>query len=58
VSFHEQYLGDAVYASVDGSYLILHTRDEEVLQVIYLEPAVLKALEDYIARGRKQRFLQ
>jgi hypothetical protein len=57
VSFHEQYLGDAVYASVDGSYLILHTRDEQVRQVIYLEPAVLKALEGYVARGREQGLL-
>ena len=45
----EVYLGDAVYASYDGFQLRLRTGDGNN-QVIYLEPAVMRALEVYARR--------
>lgn len=46
MSFKEQYLGDAVYASFDGYQVKLMTGDGGN-QVIYLEPSVLNALFGY-----------
>jgi hypothetical protein len=42
----ETYLGDAVYASFDGFHIWLRTGDGNN-QRIALEPAVLRALDDY-----------
>ena len=43
------YLGDAVYADHDGFGLVLTTEDGySATNRIYLEPEVLRALEEYI----------
>ena len=51
----EEYLGDAVYASFDGYYIILTVSNGvRVTDRIYLEPAVMDNLTDYneyIRRG-------
>jgi hypothetical protein len=45
----ETYLGDAVYASFDGYMIKLRTGDGNN-QVIYLEPSVYAALENFASR--------
>jgi hypothetical protein len=49
----ETYLGDAVYASFDGWQICLRTGDGNN-QVIYLEPGVLNALSDFVAKIRQR----
>jgi hypothetical protein len=51
----ETYLGDAVYASLDGDSVKLRTSDSN-RQVIWLEPAVLEALFNYVhaLRGKEE----
>ena len=47
----KEYLGDAVYVEHDGYALVLTTEDGiSTTNTIYLEPEVLKALMDYVAR--------
>lgn len=46
---NETYLGDAVYASFDGWQIKLRTGDGND-QVIYLEPSVYAALQDFADR--------
>lgn len=50
---HETYLGDAVYASFDGWHICLRTGGGNK-QRIYLEPAVLNALSDFVAKIRQR----
>lgn len=45
---NETYLGDAVYASFDGYQIKLRTGDGNA-QVIYLEPSVWYALQNFVA---------
>lgn len=45
----KEYLGDAVYVTYDGFHLILTTEDGiRATNEIYLEPSVLKNLQEYI----------
>ena len=47
----EQYLGDGVYADHDGYHVVLSVRNGySATQTIYLEPSVLKALNDYAGK--------
>jgi hypothetical protein len=46
----KQYLGDSVYADYDGYHIILTTENGYgPSNMIFLEPQVLKALDDYKA---------
>lgn len=46
---HERYLGDSVYACVDGDVLCLYTKNnDESENTIYLEPEVIDALNNYV----------
>lgn len=48
MSKYESYLGDAVYADYDGYNIELTTQyGEGATNTIYLEPAVLEALDRY-----------
>jgi len=49
---HQRHLGDGVYVSFDGFHINLAVNHHEN-HVIALEPAVLIALEDYIAQIRE-----
>lgn len=50
----EEYLGDSVYAGIDGEYLVLCTKnDDECGNIIFLEPQVVEALLRYLARISK-----
>lgn len=46
------YLGDGVYASFDGYHILLDLRGQDDTTKIALEPAVIEALELYIAKVR------
>ena len=48
-----EYLGDGVYVSHDGFMLRLSTEREGREHYIYLEPAVLNALYEYVRRRSK-----
>lgn len=48
-AYPEEYLGDGVYASFDGYHVWLDTRAQHPVNRIALEPAVLDALERYVA---------
>lgn len=50
---NETYLGDAVYASFDGHQIKLRTGDGYA-QVIYLEPSVWYALQNFVALLSRQ----
>lgn len=52
-----EYLGDGVYAGYDGWHIWLMLGDHRSDPLIALEPAVMKALNDYAARvwGQKER---
>ena len=51
---NKTYLGDAVYASFDGYQIKLRTGDGNH-QVIYLEPSVWYALQEWVTKlGQKQ----
>ena len=43
----EAYLGDGVYASTDGYNIILDLRAQDNTTKIYLEPSVLRALNEF-----------
>ena len=46
---HEHYLGDSVYACVDGDVLCLFTKNDDGSEnVICLEPEVIDALNAYV----------
>lgn len=48
----KQYLGDAVYATFDGYHVVLTTSDGIAeTNKIYLEPAVIEALQKYLKPG-------
>lgn len=54
---YADYLGDAVYAIFDGDGIWLHTnshKPEEADNKIYLEPAVLSALDRFRTRMAQQ----
>lgn len=46
----ETYLGDGVYASFDGYQFWLKTSAQIPVNIIALEPGVLKALSAYVER--------
>lgn len=49
-----QYLGDAVYAGFDGYHVVLGTSNGmEMTNIIYLEPRVVKCLQDYVQALRE-----
>jgi hypothetical protein len=52
----EDYLGDAVYAAFNGFMIRLRTGDSQN-QVIYLEPAVFRALVEF-EKGMRARYLE
>lgn len=43
----DRYLGDGVYASYDGEYVILDLRGQDNTTRICLEPAVVTALIEF-----------
>lgn len=47
----EEYLGDGLYASFDGWQFCLRTPRENGDHVVYLEPHVLKAFDQYRKRA-------
>lgn len=48
----KQYLGDAVYATFDGYHVVLATNDGlRDTNKIYLDPAVVAALQNYLKPG-------
>lgn len=51
------YLGDAVYAEYDGYGVWLTTMRAEGEHRIYLEPAALAALNEFVAAKRGARML-
>jgi hypothetical protein len=49
---HKEYLGDGVYARIDGKYIVLTTENGvQATNIIYLESSTLKALDEYIKRN-------
>jgi hypothetical protein len=46
----DDYLGDGVYASFDGYYIILDLRGQDSTTRIALEPMVMQALWNYHGR--------
>lgn len=46
---NKEYLGDAVYSSFDGYYVILTTEDgiDNLTNTIFLEPEVMRRLVEY-----------
>ena len=50
----DDYLGDGVYASFDGYYIVLDLRAQDSTTRIALEPQVLEALDRYRARVRRR----
>lgn len=53
-----EYIGDGVYVGVDTGMVKLMTGDHlQPLNVIYLEPEVLRTFEWYIATLREQKVL-
>lgn len=46
----EDYLGDGVYASLDGYHIVLDLRTQDNFTKIALEPAVLDALDRFRKR--------
>lgn len=54
---YKQYLGDGVYADYDGYAVVLTTGTdvlEEADSKIYLEPDIIRQLEEYVQRLRHQ----
>lgn len=43
----ESYIGDGVYTSFDGEYIVLRTPRENSDHVIYLDAGVYRALVEY-----------
>ena len=52
-SLPDDYLGDGVYASHDGYHIILDLRGQDSTTRIALEPAVLRALNQYNERAQQ-----
>ena len=49
----KEYLGDGLYVTFDGWGIWLTSEDGvSVLNKVYLEPPVLKSLEEYVGRLR------
>jgi hypothetical protein len=44
---HEEYLGDGLYASFDGYQFCLRTPRDVGDHIVYLEPPVLAAFDEY-----------
>lgn len=52
---YKDYLGDGVYADVDGDTIVLTTENGiSVSNRIYLDADVLAAFERYVARMKEQ----
>ena len=52
----KEYIGDGVYAKFDGFGVILTTENGfEATNKIYLEPQVLDALQNYVAKLMPKR---
>jgi hypothetical protein len=51
---HETYLGDGLYASFDGWYVVLRALRDDGNYWITLEPAVLSAFIDYVEKIKAQ----
>ena len=52
----KQYLGDSVYADFDGYHIILTTENGYgPSNTIALDPAVIQALNQYVAKLRQER---
>ena len=49
----ETYIGDGIYASFDGWQIGLRAEHEDDVDVIYLEPDVLKTFIDYCNKTRR-----
>jgi hypothetical protein len=50
------YLGDGVYAEFDGYHIVLTTENGiETTNTIYLEPPVVRGLEEFIKGTNKSR---
>jgi hypothetical protein len=50
MSAPETYLGDGLYASFDGTQIILRAPRENGDHFVALEPSVLEAFETFIAK--------
>lgn len=50
----EHYLGDGLYASYDGLAICLRAPRENGDHVVYLEPEVLQAFEQWVAQLKRQ----
>lgn len=46
----KDYIGDGVYADFDGYHVVLTTERERGVETIFLEPAILQALDRYRER--------
>jgi hypothetical protein len=51
---HETYLGDGIYASFDGWYIILRALRDDGNYCVALEPSVLSAFIDYVDKIKAQ----
>ena len=50
----EHYLGDGLYASIDGGMIKLRAPRDGVDHVVYLDDDVLRNFENYVAHIRKR----
>lgn len=48
------YLGDGLYADFDGNGIMLWTEREHGKHYVYLEPSVLEAFEQWVAKIRER----
>jgi hypothetical protein len=56
---HEEYLGDGLYAQVEGGIIRLRApRGFGVDHVVYLDEFVLEAFEQFVKRHREKVFTQ
>jgi hypothetical protein len=51
---HETHLGDGLYASFDGWYVVLRALSDDRNYWITLEPSVLSAFIDYVEKIKAQ----
>lgn len=49
----KQYIGDGVYASYDGWYVVLETEREHGIETVYLDAETYEALPRYVANVTK-----
>ncbi len=52
----DDYLGDGVYASFDGVFIVLDLRAQDSTTRIALEPGVMEALIHYYERCKQEGF--